>query len=252
MCILSPGCLGNNRQSPVQPQKQRQSPWPRQCSLKLRISRDTCPKSFAVKFLRFFRQDNSTVITILKAGYSQKLRHMPRVHRVNVASISERLAVSNVQIDYCPTKEQRANGFTKVITPQEWPSMLEQLCLSDGPASTMISAALSRQVATEPLESSDPESVASILPRRLQEQHILQLFHLLPSDELPHPVALTEGRSFATGAYASGDGMVGLRRNTIKLRGGYFCACAIRPSAEQRVVVHCRCHLPRHSFCTAF
>ena len=74
--------------------------------------------------------------------------------------------------------------------------MLEQLCLSDGPASTMISAAPSRQVATEPLESSDPESVAGILPRRLQEQHILQLFHLLPSDELSRPVALTEGRSF--------------------------------------------------------
>ena len=159
------------------------------------------------------------MITILKAGYSQKLRHMPRAHRVNVASISERLAVSNVHIAYCHTKEQRANGFTKVITPQEWPAMLEQLCLSDGPASTMISAALSQQVATEPLESSDPESVAGILPRRLQEQHILQLFHLLPSDELSRPVALTEGRSFTTGAYANGDGMVGLRRNTTKFRG---------------------------------
>ena len=69
------------------------------------------------------------------AEYSPTLRHMPRVHRVYVASISERLAEPNVQVIYCPTKEQRSNGFAKVISPQEWPAMLEQLCLSDGVAS---------------------------------------------------------------------------------------------------------------------
>ena len=55
-----------------------------------------------------YMQDNSTVITILKAGYSAKLRRMPRVHRVNVASVSERLTEPNVQITFCPTKEQQA------------------------------------------------------------------------------------------------------------------------------------------------
>ena len=35
----------------------------------------------------FFQQDNETVLAILKAGYSAKLRHMNRVHRVNVASV---------------------------------------------------------------------------------------------------------------------------------------------------------------------
>ena len=104
-----------------------------------------------------YMQDNSTVITILKAGYSAKLRHMPRVHRVNVASVSERLTEPNVQITFCPTKEQRANGFTKVISPQEWSAMLEQLCLS----SNVTVAALAQGPRPEdPVAGTDPESVA--------------------------------------------------------------------------------------------
>ena len=54
---------------------------------------------------------------------------MNRVHRVNVASVCERLAEERVQAVYCSTKLQRANGFTKVISPQEWPLVLSQLCL---------------------------------------------------------------------------------------------------------------------------
>ena len=58
-----------------------------------------------------YMQDNNTVITILRTGYSAKLRHMPRVHRVNVSSIYERLAEPHLQITYCPMAEQRANGL---------------------------------------------------------------------------------------------------------------------------------------------
>ena len=36
-----------------------------------------------------FYQDNETVLAILKSGYSPKLRHLGRVHRVNVASVAE-------------------------------------------------------------------------------------------------------------------------------------------------------------------
>ena len=38
-----------------------------------------------------FHQDSSAVLQVLKAGYSAKLRHTGRVHKVNVASISEAL-----------------------------------------------------------------------------------------------------------------------------------------------------------------
>ena len=168
----------------------------------------------------FYRQDNNTVISILKAGYSAKLRHMPRVHRVNVSSICERLAEPHAQITFCPTAEQRANGFTKVISPQEWPAMLEQLCLSEGPANTPVPAAPSKNfVPEDPLADTDPESVAGVLPHRLTEYHILQLFHILPPDASSRSVVSSEGKGFTTGAYAHGGGIVGLRSNTSKFRG---------------------------------
>ena len=168
----------------------------------------------------FFQQDNETVLAILKAGYSAKLRHMNRVHRVNVASVCERLAEERVKAIYCSTKLQKANGFTKVISPQEWPETLEQLCLSEGPARTPVPAAPSQnEVPADHLAELDPESVAGILPHRLTEAHILQLFHLLPADASSRPVVSSEGKGFTTGAYAHGGGITGLRSNTSKFRG---------------------------------
>ena len=34
-----------------------------------------------------YQQDNSTLLAVLKTGYSAKLRHANRVHRVNIASV---------------------------------------------------------------------------------------------------------------------------------------------------------------------
>lgn len=36
-----------------------------------------------------YRQDNQAVVEIVTSGYSAKLRHAPRVHRVNVSSVKE-------------------------------------------------------------------------------------------------------------------------------------------------------------------
>ena len=77
-----------------------------------------------------YRQDNQAVVGIVTSGYSAKLRHAPRVHRVNVSSVSEVLSEGFLRsIWYTKTSEQIANGLTKVITPAEWPIMLEQLCV---------------------------------------------------------------------------------------------------------------------------
>ena len=64
-----------------------------------------------------YQQDNSTLLAVLKTGYTAKLRHASRVHRVNVSSVCERLAEPRVSIVYCKTDEQRANGFTKIVDP---------------------------------------------------------------------------------------------------------------------------------------
>ena len=76
-----------------------------------------------------FCQDNQAAISVIQAGYSTKLRHCGRVHRVNVASVHEQLERGNANIEYCHTFQQLANGFTKVIGPQEWIATLTQMCL---------------------------------------------------------------------------------------------------------------------------
>ena len=159
-----------------------------------------------------YQQDNETVLAILKVGCSAKLRHMNRVHRVNVASVCERLAEDRVQASYCSTKLQRANGFTKVISPQEWPLVLSQLCLL--PATGEALAHPARLFSADALVLADPRAAAGILPRRLEAQHILHLLSLLPHDGASRAVETTDTHCFSVGAYAHGGGIVGIRKNT--------------------------------------
>ena len=77
-----------------------------------------------------FHQDNSAVLQVLKAGYSAKLRHTGHVHKVNVASIAEALEDKSISASHCVTLDQKANGFTKIIPPNEWPMTLNQLSLN--------------------------------------------------------------------------------------------------------------------------
>ena len=77
-----------------------------------------------------FYQDNSAVLQVLKAGYSARLRHTGRVHKVNVASVSEALEDETISSDHCTTLERKANSFTKIIPPIEWTMALQQLSLN--------------------------------------------------------------------------------------------------------------------------
>ena len=62
-----------------------------------------------------FRQDNETLLKILVAVYSAKLRHCNRVHRINIASMSEQLAEPRISARYCKSEDQVSNGLTKII-----------------------------------------------------------------------------------------------------------------------------------------
>lgn len=77
-----------------------------------------------------FQHDNPAARTVIRAGYSSKLRHAGRVHRVNVTSINEQLAEGVFDLEYCGTTSRLANGFTKVISATERQHTLKQLCLS--------------------------------------------------------------------------------------------------------------------------
>ena len=76
-----------------------------------------------------FHQDDETLLEVLVSAYSAKLHHCNRVHRINIASMSEQLAEPHISASYCKREDQIANGFTKMIAPAEWPRTLEQFGL---------------------------------------------------------------------------------------------------------------------------
>ena len=153
-----------------------------------------------------YHQDNEAVLRILASGYSAKLRHCGHVHRINVAAMSEQLASEGITAEYCPTLEQIANGFTKVIAPAEWGHMLQQLGMQSVGA-----------LAAKPVDSDKAEAFAGLQPQRLTNQHVVQLLSLLPRD--PHargdPDA-EQAHAFTVGAFVHG-GVVGVRDRTFQV-----------------------------------
>ena len=150
-----------------------------------------------------YHQDNETLLTILASGYSAKLRHCGRVHRINIASMSEQIDDDLVVATYCPTKKQIANGLTKVINPCEW---LVQLGLKLVPKEDKALIILADTVARA-------EAFAGSLPQRINKQHLVQLLSYLPREQSARAEAADDVHSFASGAFVHG-GIVGARSLT--------------------------------------
>ena len=73
-------------------------------------------------------EDNQATILVAKKGYSPKLRHIERTHKVNLRSISEQLEEgTGVEIEYVDTAEQAADIFTKPPVPQKWDRAIKLL-----------------------------------------------------------------------------------------------------------------------------
>ena len=72
-------------------------------------------------------EDNQATIQIVKAGFSQKLRHIQRTHKVNLSSLAEQFECDDVSISYVDTAEQAADIFTKALEPQKWGNALDLL-----------------------------------------------------------------------------------------------------------------------------
>ena len=72
-------------------------------------------------------EDNQATIIVVKKGYSPKLRHITRTHKVNLSSLSEIYTEDNASIEYVDTNEQAADIFTKALPPQKWANALELL-----------------------------------------------------------------------------------------------------------------------------
>ena len=72
-------------------------------------------------------EDNQATILIIHKGYSPKLRHVSRTHKVNLASLTEQFERPNITLQYVDTTEQAADIFTKALEPQKWGPALEML-----------------------------------------------------------------------------------------------------------------------------
>ena len=83
-----------------------------------------------VVLLYQFEQHNQPAITVIRSGYSAKLRHLGRVRKVNIQSVNEQLENNTFNLEYCETSMQLANGFTKIISNGvECQTTLQQLCI---------------------------------------------------------------------------------------------------------------------------
>ena len=73
-------------------------------------------------------EDNQATIIVAKAGFSSKLRHVVRTHKVDVGSLGEVFQEdSAVNIQYVDTTLQSADIFTKALEPCKWGNALELL-----------------------------------------------------------------------------------------------------------------------------
>ena len=72
-------------------------------------------------------EDNQATIRVVLKGYSAKLRHISRTHKVDISSIHEVVEHDDVEIKYCVTDEQAADIFTKALAPLKWPNALTLL-----------------------------------------------------------------------------------------------------------------------------
>ena len=71
-------------------------------------------------------EDNQATIIVVRKGYSPKLRHIGRTHKINLSSLKECLDDPCINVQYIDTNEQAADIFTKALPPQKW---YKALCL---------------------------------------------------------------------------------------------------------------------------
>ena len=178
-----------------------------------------------------FHQDNETLLKVLVAGYSAKLRHCNRVHRINIASMSEQLAEPHISARYCKSEDQVSNGLTKIIAPAEWPRTLEQFGLQSSGAGLHPDAACAAIDVTLPAEIFASES-----PKSPTAQHLVQLLALLPHDRDSRGIDPNASHVFAAGAFVQG-GVYGLRKQTVRFKLSVSMIC--------RFFKH---YMPAHTF----
>ena len=94
-------------------------------------------------------EDNQATIRVVLKGFSSKLRHISRTHKINLSSVHEVIDQESVHVEDCDTAKQAADIFTKALAPQKWDNALALLgmeCNMEPNASVCPSIALTYNV----------------------------------------------------------------------------------------------------------
>ena len=80
-------------------------------------------------------EDNQSCIHIINAGYSAKLKHLNRTHKLSIASLSETVASLGYSLTYTDSNDQLADMFTKALVKLKFTEALRKLRISAPPHS---------------------------------------------------------------------------------------------------------------------
>ena len=81
----------------------------------------------------YIHEDNEATIKIINKGFSAKLRHISRTHKVNLGSIKDEVDKKCNHLEYVDTKRQAADIFTKALDPQKWGPALDMINIAREP-----------------------------------------------------------------------------------------------------------------------
>lgn len=72
-------------------------------------------------------EDNQAVLAIIAGGFSSKLRHLSKFHKIKVASTCQAFNEPDINAEYIETLEQRADVLTEALSVSSWESALKLL-----------------------------------------------------------------------------------------------------------------------------
>ena len=91
-------------------------------------ARDVCDKILSKKYMSIHLGDNKAMIRVIKTGRNPTMRHLQRMHRVNVASLYEKFQDPRMDLDHVGTNDMAADIYTKGFTSaQKWVASLKSI-----------------------------------------------------------------------------------------------------------------------------
>lgn len=66
-------------------------------------------------------KDNQATVLVVRRDFPRRILRAPQV---NLSSLSEVIAESNVDLDYADANDRPADTFTKALPPHKWASVL--------------------------------------------------------------------------------------------------------------------------------